>query len=188
MEVLYTVLSSAVTALVFVVGWSVIIGRKLQVIDDLKDEFDRFRTDIRKELDDIRADIKGLIQRISNLEGKMQIIYDKKSPWSPTELGALYLKESGLEDVLNDRQMNERLREKIRSILPKDYLDYDVEQASRRTMLAMDNPAIVRKLKNFAYQHGMNIEVLLTAAAFWLRDDFLGVPRTTLPGGLDKKI
>lgn len=67
MDALYTISSSIVTALLFTAGWSVAVGRKLQTVDDLKIGFSRIEGDIKK----LEEHITTLIDRVSNLEGKI---------------------------------------------------------------------------------------------------------------------
>jgi len=177
MDILYTILSSAVTALVFVAGWSVTVGRKLQIMDDLKDGLEK----IKKDIDKIREDIKMLIDRVSKLEGKMEGVIGRSSPLSPTALGARYIKESGLAAILDDKGEKELLREKLKADLPKNYSDYDVQESSRRILFSLKDDPMMRPVKEYAFQNGLEVEVILGAAALWLRDDFMGVSRKISP-------
>lgn len=170
MDILYTILSSAITALIFVVGWSFTAGRKLQIIDDLKSGFGK-----------VQEDIKMLIDRISRFEGKMEGAIGRGSQLSPTELGAKYIKESGLEAILDDKEKKAFFCEKLKAILPEHYSDYDVQEGSRRIMLSLKDDAMMVPIKQYAFQNGLEVEVILGAGALWLRDDFMDVPRKTLP-------
>jgi hypothetical protein len=67
MDVLYAISSSIVTALLFTAGWSVAVGRRLQTIDDFKSGLSRIEGDMKK----LDESITKLIDRISNLEGKV---------------------------------------------------------------------------------------------------------------------
>ena len=67
MNAIYTILSSAVTALLFTAGWSIAVGRRLQTIDDLKSGFLRLEGDIKR----MEESIMKLVDRISRLEGKI---------------------------------------------------------------------------------------------------------------------
>jgi predicted nuclease with TOPRIM domain len=67
MDTIYTILSSAVTALLFTAGWSIAVGRRLQTIDDLKSGFVRLEGDIKR----LEESILKLVDRTSRLEGKV---------------------------------------------------------------------------------------------------------------------
>ena len=187
MNILYTILSSSVTALIFLMGWSVTIGRKLQIIDDLKEDLDNLRKEMRQELDQIREDIKILIDRVSKIEGRMEQSVNKNSPLSPTPLGAKYIAESGLGAILDDPDKKAWLLEKLKADLPEDYLDYDVEESSRSILFALRNDRMMRPIKEYAFRNGLGVEVILGAGALWLRDDFMGVQRKTVPMASPKK-
>jgi methyl coenzyme M reductase subunit D len=67
MDAIYTIFSSAVTALLFTAGWSIAVGRRLQTIDDLKSGFIRLEGDIKR----MEESIIKLVDRTSRLEGKV---------------------------------------------------------------------------------------------------------------------
>jgi hypothetical protein len=67
MDAIYTIFSSAVTALLFTAGWSLAVGRRLQTIDDLKSGFVRLEGDIKR----MEESIIKLVDRVSRLEGKV---------------------------------------------------------------------------------------------------------------------
>jgi hypothetical protein len=67
MTAIYTIFSSAATALLFTAGWSIAVGRRLQTIDDLRSGFFRIEGDIKR----LEESIIRLIDRTSRLEGKV---------------------------------------------------------------------------------------------------------------------
>jgi hypothetical protein len=67
MDALYAIFSSAVTALLFTAGWSIVVGRRLQTIDDLKFGFVRLEGDIKR----LEESITKLVDRVSKIEGKV---------------------------------------------------------------------------------------------------------------------
>lgn len=166
MDFIYTIISSIITALIFLLGWSVTIGRKLQVLDDLKEG-----------LQEVRDDIKKLIDRVANLEGRVEQIADRHSPLAPTIKGVSFIKESGLAAILDDPEKHAFLIEKLKAELPEDYLDYDVEVNSVYILNRLENDRMMRPIKIFAYEHGVSAGSILGIGALWLRDDFLGIPR-----------
>jgi hypothetical protein len=67
MDAIYTIFSSAVTALLFTAGWSVAVGRRVQTIDDLKSGFIRLEGGINR----LEESITKLVDRVSKIEGKV---------------------------------------------------------------------------------------------------------------------
>jgi hypothetical protein len=166
MNFIYTIISSTVTALIFLLGWSVTIGRKLQIIDDLKKEVEKFKSQMIM-----------LIERVSKLEGRVDQMTNPHSPLAPTAKGVRYLQESGLAAILNDLEKHAWLIDQLKADLPEDYLDYDVESSSVHVLVGLRDDQMIRSVKNFAYEHGVTVESILAIAALWLRDDFLGISR-----------
>ena len=145
-------------------GALLVLGRKLQTIDDLKTGY--------KE---ISQDIKLLIDRIGRLEGKMEGVVAGGSPLQPTELGAKYIKESGLEEIFKDK--GEEFKSGIKKLLPTSYTDYDVQETARRVLFAVKNEPWMRSVKQYAFDNALEVETILSAGALWLRDDFIDRPR-----------
>jgi phage-related protein len=80
METLYALGSSVVTALLFTAGWSVAVGRRLQMIDDLKAGFSRMEANmirIEGDMKRLEESITKLIDHIAKLEGKVDGIVAK---------------------------------------------------------------------------------------------------------------
>ncbi len=164
MNIFHSILSAVIGGVIVALGWVHVLGRKFQIIDDLK-----------TGLSEIKQDIKILIDRISKLEGAITGIVRKASPLSSTEVGAWYIKESGLEKILEERK--DWLLQNIRHSLPQNYTDYDVQETARRVLLSLKDDLMMRPVKEFAFQNALEVGTILGAGALWLRDDFLGAPR-----------
>lgn len=166
----YGTIWSALQSMVLYLGIPVIIGvlihigRKLQVIDDLKSGFNSLQTDVR-----------DLISRISKMEGRLEGVSASASPVQPTELGAKYIRESGLENILNENKNT--LFDTLKKMLPANYAEYDVQESARRVMMSLKDSSIMRPVKEYAFKEGIEIEVILGVGGLWLRDDFLNLPR-----------
>lgn len=164
LSTIWSLVGSIITALIFITSWSVFIGRKLQIMDDLKTGFRELQTDVR-----------DLIGRIAKMEGKLEGVSASASPVQPTELGARYIKESGLEKILDERKIS--LCDNLKNLLPQNYVEYDVQEVARRVMLSLKDEPIMRPVKEYAFKEGVEVEVILGVGALWLRDDFLKLPR-----------
>ena len=77
-----------------IVSALIYIGRKLQVLDNLKDEIDA----------NIRPDLKDVRERLATWEGKSAGLYQSQSPISLTKEGRRYLQESGLLRFIDENQ------------------------------------------------------------------------------------
>ncbi|MFY9484022.1 MAG: hypothetical protein WAP74_00150 [Patescibacteria group bacterium] len=150
--------------IITIVGVAMGIGKKLQVLADLKTDFKELRTDVR-----------DLIGRMAKMEGKLEGVASSASPLQPTELGVKYIKDSGLEKILDDKK--EHLFGQLENMLPPNYPEYDVQEAARRLMLSLKDELFIRPVKDYAFKEGKEIEVILGVGALWLRDDFLNRPR-----------
>ena len=97
------------------------------------------------------------------------------SPLRPTAFGANLIKESGLEKILNTNK--ETLCIKLQASLKEEYTEYDVQENARNLLISLKDDGIMRKVKEYIYNHPMDIEVILRVGGLWLRDDFLKQPR-----------
>jgi len=97
------------------------------------------------------------------------------SPLQPTGVGINYIRESGLEKILDEKK--DVLLQKLKGELPKDYTDYDVQETSRKVLLSLRDDPMMKPIKDYAFKNALEVEIILRTGALWLRDDFLGVPR-----------
>lgn len=101
------------------------------------------------------------------------------SPLKPTQYGAQLIKDSGLETILNENR--EVLCERLRTSLSEGYAEYDVQENARVLLLALKDDPMMRHVKEYVYNHPINIEIILRTGGLWLRDDFLNQPRAIAP-------
>lgn len=97
------------------------------------------------------------------------------SPLRPTEYGAMLIRESGLEKILDENK--ESLLKNLKNSLPKDYTEYDVQETARNVLLSLKEDAMMNPVKEYVYKNALNIETILRVGGLWLRDDFLEQPR-----------
>lgn len=125
---------------------------------------------ISNSIIEIQTLLKGQGVNLSHL-----LIEAPGSPLRPTRHGALLIRESGLEDVLDSK--SEALKRKIKRIIGEDYTEYDVQEAAREVLISLKDTSELNNVKVYAYKNGINVTTILHVGRLWLRDDFLGQPR-----------
>jgi hypothetical protein len=98
------------------------------------------------------------------------------SPVAPTEYGRNLIVESGLEKILNDR--TDFLKAELQKKLPISQTDYDVQESARALLLELKANEIMNPVKKYAFDNGIDVDLILRVGGLWLRDDFLGRERT----------
>lgn len=125
----------------------------------------------------IKRELEKLWDRVSSMESRRAGIEGMKSPLNPTELGWKYLKESGLERIV-DEQNRDWLLENLKNSLPPNYTDYDVQDTARRVMVSLRDDSMMRAVKEYAFKNGLDVDLLLRLGGLLLRDNFLGRKHT----------
>lgn len=97
------------------------------------------------------------------------------SPLQPTQYGKKLIVESGLEKILDDQKGV--LRAALSKLLPPTPTEYDIQEKSRELLISQKDEPIMGPVKQYAYQNGLNIEVILNTGGLWLRDDYLNQAR-----------
>ncbi len=158
MNIVWSIISSIVTGTILFIGWSLTVGRKFQIIDDLKEGFDKIQ---EKMLD--------LISRISKIEGNLFGIARPGSPIKLTPLGMEALNDSGILNLISPKK--EILIGKIKSQNPSTA--YDVQEITKNIFntegldLSKDEE---NKLKDYAFKKGMTLKDVFYAGAIYFRD------------------
>ncbi len=96
------------------------------------------------------------------------------SPIQPTKFGQELLKKSGLEEFIKTKKTI--LIKKLDVKLTKDskaYTDYDVQEQSINLMIELKDTSLLNNVKNYAFENGIRVEILLRLGGFMLRDIFL---------------
>lgn len=141
-----------------IVSALIYIGRKLQVLDNLKDEVD---TNIRPDLKDVR-------ERLATWEGKNAGLYQSQSPISLTKEGKRYLQESGLLAFIDENQDDLMLQcDHDRTM----QTPYDVQQISFEFFDELDLPdEVEQEVKTYAYNHGVSMDSMRRIGGIYFRD------------------
>lgn len=120
------------------------------------------------------------IQTIFGIHGidlKHCLVETSGSPLKLTKYGAQLIKDSGLEKILNDNK--ETLCDQLKARLKEGYTEYDVQENARNILVGLKDDSIMKPVKEYVYNHPMDITIILRAGGLWLRDDFLKKPRET---------
>lgn len=134
---------------------------------------DRFRI-LEKLIDEVKEMFKGLESRVRKVEGS-------GSPLDPTEKGWKYLRESGLNKII-DEERREDLLKALKDSLSDDYTNYDVQEKSRIVVLNLrDDPEIARKMEEYSFENGIDVDLLLRLGGLLLRDNFLNREHNIAP-------
>ncbi len=97
------------------------------------------------------------------------------SPLRPTEYGKKLIVESGLEKILDEQGV--AIKDQLKKKLGDNETEYDVQEKARSLLLELKESEMMNPVKKYAYENGINVDLIFKAGGLWLRDDFLGNPR-----------
>lgn len=148
----------------------------------------------RNDIKWIKNEIKWIKEQIDKIWDSSKVGQSRKmgaegagSPVNPTELGWKYLRESGLADIV-DKEKREELLNFLKKSLAKNYTDYDVQEMARRVVVSIEDISVIKPIKDYAFQNGLDADMILRLGGLLLRDNFLGREHQTAPSpNLDKK-
>lgn len=149
--------------LVVNVSWEFFLGLLGSIIALAYYTNGRF-TRLETSVDWITDALRDLTIKAENISAKL---FDTSSPVSLTETGRRSLEESGLKSYIDARRRD--LLEELRSVAPFD--PYGTEEAAFRLLRRVnfgDGPS--RRLKKFAFENGLSIDLLRATGAIYLRD------------------
>lgn len=127
----------------------------------------------------ISRELGRLWNSISSMESRLAGVEGSKSPLNPTQLGWKWLNESGLAEII-DEEKKTWLLQNLRNSLPPNYMDYDVQEVARRVMVSLKDDSSMTAVKQYAFEHGIDIEMLLRLGGLLLRDNFLERKHTVI--------
>lgn len=114
-----------------------------------------------------------------------QKLEGRKSPLNPTELGWKYLKGSGLDTIIDEKN-RDWLLENLKNSLSPNYTDYDVQDTARRVMVSLRDDPMLREIKEYAFKKSLDVDLLLRLGGLLLRDNFFGQKHTVAPPSSSK--
>ena len=188
-QIIWTVLTSVISALAVVAGWVFTAGKKFQLLEDLKSEVKKISSTADKfsslgdkiahlEAQSVKVEnsvnkmadrLGGLAERVSKIEGKLFGVAISTSPISLTPLGQELVQHSGILDVLKPKK--DGLMENIKKQNLKTA--YDVQEFVRN-IFSVDGllleEAELNRLKDYAFSKGVGLTDILYAASIYFRD------------------
>jgi len=129
----------------------------------------------------IKGDLVKLWAAIQGKEAKRQGLETPGSPVNPTQKGSTWLVESGLQNIIDGDQYKSMLLEKLKAILPPNHTEYDVQEKASEVLLSFKDAAMMGEVKEYAFQNGLEYDLILRLGRLLLRDNFLGWPHKINP-------
>lgn len=143
-----------------VIGGLIYIGRKLQILDDLKNTSEKIKANVKVIGDFLTRNNKNF--NASELQAY--------SPFQLTEAGEKFIKDIGFDNVFN--QNKTEFFRCIDSEKPK--LKYDVELAAIRCISFLYDKEFMNFLKVYFYNHpDRNLENTAPTLGVYVRDKYL---------------
>lgn len=121
---------------------------------------------LKEQLEAIR---KLLFQLVTHLKGQVNIpesFVQSFSPNSLTDAGIKMMEESGLKNII-DTHKDSFIKE-VESKKPPT--NYDIEQLCCDILLSHKDDELFKPTKEYAFNHGIDLILMLYAAAIYLRD------------------
>lgn len=157
-QIILTIIGSGF--FIYLIIWLVILGRKFQILDDLKDSVGK-----------IWDKLEGHTQRLTKLDGMIE----SHSPRTLAEKGNRLLEQSGLKNAV-DNHLDELLNF-IKEKQPKSLLD--IENQSFSSISDSQDKDWMTPVKDFIYNNpkfentDLNIDVIIFIGGIYLRDKYL---------------
>ena len=138
--------------------------------------------DLEDDVDSIKSDTTGIKTQLSslitclatkNFINKDVIYFKSESPMQLTNEGWSMLKDSGLVRIIDENK--ELLFNEVKAYLDdlKEPTEYDVEKYATEVMIVQGLDDLGKPSKEYAFQNGMNYDLMLTASGIYLRDLYL---------------
>ncbi|MFA6097540.1 MAG: hypothetical protein WC788_08025 [Candidatus Paceibacterota bacterium] len=173
MEITFDIVLKAIVGLGIptIIVASVYIGRKLQILDDLKkhsDSTSKFCMSATNSIVEVQTHLASTGFVINN-----RLAYESGSPLKLTDWGESLMEKSGFSGIMSDKIKRDYLVKLVRAKDPKT--NYDIQQYSMDLMseLAEVNDPVAIPLKEYSYKEGLNLEIILNSAGLVLRDEVM---------------
>jgi len=148
------------------VGPAIVVGIIAWLV--ITNKFDKALNPIKNAI----VEIQSILANAGN-SIKYLLTETSKSPVKPTEYGVKLVKESSLKNILDTRRAKfiRELKEKLDKHRP--FTDYDIQEQARMLLVDYKDNKIMIPVKNYAFQNGISVEIILRTGGLILRDMFL---------------
>lgn len=138
------------------------LGRRFEKLDRLSVDI----RDLTTAFEKLRDKVGGVSEKLNFLEGKTSDLLGSASPLALKPKGVVILKESGLQDYIN-----ETFSDKLESIFKESSTAYDIQSLALETMSQHEFPKLVEnKLKQVVFENGASMGAIRQVGAIYLRD------------------
>ena len=166
MELNFSIISLIGILLIHLIGFVVYVfvnGSKLKDIrEDMKEH--------RGEFKELMLSISTITEKVNNLEKfRDNTLYTSKSPLSLTKEGEKLIRDSKIEEFIKNNK--EELFKKIKNKKPQT--NYDIQELSREIMESLSKDKRLFKVKEYAFNKGVDFSQILRASGITLRDLYL---------------
>jgi len=155
------IICTIIVILLGVIGWF------------LKDKLgEMIKTDKRLEdkVDSIDSKVGKIDGRVANIEGRMGIGYaTSSSPIRLTPKGEGLLSESRAKEIVDKEDNKKKILDKILSE-PKPTNAYDAQEKVKQVINEMADDPIFIPIKNYAFQKGTDLDIILNIISIYFRD------------------
>lgn len=93
------------------------------------------------------------------------------SPLKPTELGWKWMRESGLDKIIDENYQT--LADELKKVLPKEPAEYDVQEKGFEVLMRYRDEEIMKPVKEYAYDNGLQVDSVIRLGRLLLRDKYL---------------
>ena len=134
------------------------------------DQLDKSDTKIEQKVDKIDSKVGNIDGRVANIEGRMGIGYaTASSPIRLTPKGEEILTESGAKAIVDNENNKNVILDKILAE-PKLTNAYDAQEKTKQIIGEMAGDPMFTPIKNYAFQKGIELEVILNVISIYFRD------------------
>ncbi len=169
---LWSILIPAIATIVFsIIGWLI-----KRAINNLEKTDERIEGKVDKIESFTRVAANSIVEMQTLMSGQgytiaQKLAYTPGSPLKLTDYGETLMKESGFYEILKNNRPT--LIDLVKNRNPQT--NYDIQENSMAVLkeLAKSNNKLVAPLKNYAFNKGLNLEILLNSAGIVLRDEVI---------------
>lgn len=171
-EFIINLATSIIGGLTVVAGWFLIMGRKFQILDDLKTNFEKLGNKFDKLGDRIGSIQITLTKHDCDIKNiKTNTVGVTHSPTVPSEEGKKLLEESGFNKIYP--KIKPRIFQTMDEQNLRTLYDYQEWGENALHLLILENDPIVDPLKDYVVNHpNYSLNLIFRVASWMIRDDY----------------